>query len=96
MDGRLGFSGMGRAIRAYRSISGRFWGLPAMVLPTELRQRSCQAPMCRTTLCPSPHMGAGNHARLSHNRWTTQIRLVRRTPSPPFFNRKGNFKGLAL
>ncbi len=22
-------------------------------------------------------MGAGNHARLSHNRWTTQIRLVK-------------------
>ncbi len=26
---------------------------------------------------PTRHMGAGNHARLSHKRWTTQIRLVR-------------------
>ncbi len=25
---------------------------------------------------PGHHMGAGNHARLSHKRWTTQIRLV--------------------
>ncbi len=37
---------------------------------------ACQTPMCRTTLCPSHHMGADNHARLSHKRWTTQIRLV--------------------
>ncbi len=28
-------------------------------------------------LRPSHHMGAGNHARLSHKRWTTQIRLVK-------------------
>lgn len=25
---------------------------------------------------PRHHMGAGNHARLSHKRWTTQIWLV--------------------
>ncbi len=30
-----------------------------------------QTPMWRITLCPSHHMGAGNHARLSHKRWTT-------------------------
>ncbi len=54
------------------------------------RQRSCQTPMCRTTLSPSHHMGAGNHARLSHKRWITRIRLVKgesypvrhRHPSP--------------
>ncbi len=28
-------------------------------------------------LRPSHHMGAGNHARLSHKKWTTQIRLVK-------------------
>lgn len=31
------------AIRAYRSISGRFWGLPAALL-TELRAAECAAP----------------------------------------------------
>ncbi len=37
---------------------------------------SCPTPMCRTTLCPRHHRRTGNHARLSHKRWTTQIRLV--------------------